>query len=64
MVMEVKTRRIVTCPNKDLCHNPDCMHYREHEPIRHGEGRYENCHDELTICPLCGGLVQCQSERS
>lgn len=58
MVTEVKVK--VQCPNKDLCKNPDCMHYEPHEPIKHGDKPHQNCQDGVTICPLTGTFQVCR----
>lgn len=39
----------VRCPSTDICHNPDCMHFKEHTD-----------HHQPSVCPLCGGFVHCE----
>lgn len=57
---ELKVAVKVVCPGNEFCHNPECMHYKKHEPIWHGEKPYQNCHEGKTICPLIGAIVQCK----
>jgi len=58
MITEVKTK--VKCHNAGLCNKPECMHYKEHDPVYHGEKPWQNCKEEETVCPLLGMVVQCK----
>ena len=58
MVTAIKTNKVI-CPHTDLCKNPDCMHYKPHDKIFHGDKPYQNCHDGVTICPLVPEYIKC-----
>ncbi len=57
---QTRTRLAVTCPMRFKCGNEDCMHYKPHSPVFHGGKPYQNCHDELTICPIIRDEVRCE----